>query len=60
MLEQKKALRAMKADPVLRLAAKLARSLQKAGEQFQQGGRGDLAAAARSAAAQFSLGSSKS
>lgn len=48
-LEDRKRMKAMKADPTLKLAQKLARALKKAEKKFLEMGRGDLASAARAA-----------
>lgn len=53
-LEQKKVMRSMKQDPVLRSADKVVRALKKAETQFQQNGRLDLANSAKAAAIQIS------
>lgn len=54
LLEQKKIQRAMKQDPVLRVADKAIRALKKAETTFQQNGRLDLANAAKAASLQIS------
>lgn len=46
-LEEKKRMKALKADPSLKLAQKLTKTLRKAESQFQAARRSDLAAAVR-------------
>lgn len=43
LLQERSARKAAKADPVLRLAAKLVRQLRRAERQFMEAGRTDLA-----------------
>ncbi len=49
-LERRKQLRAVKKDPVLKLADKLVRALRKAESQFVSAGRVDLANSAKAGA----------
>lgn len=52
-LEQRKQLRAVKSDPVLKLAHKLLRSLKKAESQFVSLGRTDLANSVKASTVQI-------
>lgn len=54
MLEQKKSVRSLRQDPILKLADKLVRSLKKAEASFQSNGRLDLANSAKAAVIQIS------
>ena len=53
-LEERKAKRAVKADPALRLANKLVKSLKKAESEFLRANRLDLANSAKAAAISLS------
>lgn len=50
VLQERKARKALKGDPVLKLADKLVRALKKAEGQFMEAGRTDLANSAKAAA----------